>query len=334
MGSNGAKRPTCGAFARLLAVALHAALVMLLALGTPVLAGDPDNGNGNVNGSANGNANGNANGGGPDRTETPGNENDHKPTAEPQTPEPTRAPTPEPTVAVQPPVATAPAPPAAQAPVAPGPVAPAPATSAAPRPAALDRTPMPIRATAQPAAGITSGQPGPAARSSSGGAGARPDAPPSPVAPPGSLQAARAAAPLDDRDARGAEVASIAPETDIPVVPALLVLVAFASTAGGMVLVGRRRGDPAAQPAVVPIGLNPIQDVVPASDPLLAALQGSARFAPPDGTTPAASRATLGDGAPLWVRRLEPRIPVMSGTMSSPARRAEPDPELEDAVGF
>ncbi|HET7725984.1 MAG TPA: hypothetical protein VFK54_01540 [Candidatus Limnocylindrales bacterium] len=316
MDWSAAKRPTSGTLARLVAVALYVALAVLLTLGPPVLAADPNHGNGN------GNGNGSGNGGGPDRTETPGNGNDRKPTPEPQTPEPTRAPTPAPTVAELPPATTAPAAPAE-------PAAPPAATAAAPI-----QTPVPVRATSRPAAPTTSGQTAPAPAPRSGGTGADGDVPASPARPAASPRAARPPVPLDDvQGTGGSMVGSITPHGDAPVVPALVVLVAFASTAGGMVLVGRRRGVPAAEPAVVPTGLTPFQDVAPASDPLLAALQGSARFAPPDGTTTAASRVTHGDGAPLWVRRLEPRIPVLAGTMSPPPRRGQPQPELEDALG-
>jgi len=104
--------------------------------------------------------------------------------------------------------------------------------------------------------------------------------------------------------------------------PALLVLATVAVTAGGLVLVGRRRGAVAADPAAVPAGHSPVVDVVPPSDPLIAALQGSSRFAPPDGTTVVSHGTTHGDGAPLWVRRLDRRIPVM------PTRAA-----LDDTLG-
>ena len=80
------------------------------------------------------------------------------------------------------------------------------------------------------------------------------------------------------------DVASTDTGAGAPVGAALIVFIALLSTAGGLVFVGRKRGERAAEPAVVPIGVAPVADSLPVSDPLLAALQGSARFAPPDGT--------------------------------------------------
>lgn len=315
MESSAAKRPTSPGRARLVAVALHAALALLLALATPVMAGDPGNGNGNGNGNANG----------PDRTEAPGNGNDRKPTPEPATPAPTFAPTPEPTPLAAPPAAAPPS--MVTAPPAPaGPSSPPAATVVAPA------TRAPARATTTPAAGVTSGLPRPTATPSDGTRPRR-DAP----QPAGAL-AARDGHPSGSTPGElnagfGSDGAPVAPANEAPVVPALMLLAAFASTAGGLVFVGRRRDAPAAEPDVVPVGMSPLPDLVPASDPLLAALQGSTRFAPPDGTTTAAQAGTVGDGGPLWVRRLEPRIPVMPSLARAESPRVERNPGLEDAFG-
>lgn len=304
--------------ARPLGVALHVALVILLVLAAPVLAGDPSNGNGN------GKGNGKGNGNGPERTESPGNGGAGEATAPPVVLDPTPIPTGVPPV------------PAAVAPAAPPP-------EPTPEPARPQDTLTPAAtavasaATSRPAAppsagGTTSTRPPASERLSTGGhssgaaaaAPATAGAPASPAAPrsPGVLPRASADA--------GASATTVAAQASpfgrsghAMLLPALLVLATVAVTAGGLVLVGRRRGMVAADPAAVPAGPSPVVGVVPPSDPLIAALQGSSRFAPPDGTTALSHGTTHGDGAPLWVRRLDPRIPVMP-------MRAAPDETLGD----
>ena len=307
--------------ARPLGVALHVALVILLVLAAPVLAGDPSNGNGN------GKGNGKGNGNGPERTESPGNGGAGEATAPPVVLDPTPIPTGVPPV------------PAAVAPAAPPP-------EPTPEPARPQDTLTPAAtavasaATSRPAAppsagGTTSTRPPASERLSTGGhssgaaaaapaaAPATAEAPASPAVPRSPGVPPRAIADPGSPSSAATAASPFGRSGHAMLLPALVLLATVAVTAGGLVLVGRRRGVLAADPAAVPAGPSPVVGVVPPSDPLIAALQGSSRFAPPDGTTALSHGTTHGDGAPLWVRRLDPRIPVMP-------MRAAPDETLGD----
>jgi len=120
----------------------------------------------------------------------------------------------------------------------------------------------------------------------------------------------------------------------VPVALLLIGLVA-ATGAGLLVLAIRRaglRGPAVVAPAAAPAGS--IAGMPPLSDPLLAALQGTARFAPTDlvGRGSAAA-ATGGDGAPLWVRRLDARIQVHPSPDRTGSERHLRDVDLDPYVG-